>query len=46
MRWIIMLSDLLIPLIFAGIITYGLLQRINVLESFFRGAVKGIRIVW
>ncbi len=46
MRWIIMLSDLLIPLIFAGIITYGLLQKINVLESFFHGAVKGIRVVW
>ena len=45
MKVVTMLSDLMIPLIFVGIITYGLLQRINVLESFFRGAVKGVKVV-
>ena len=45
MKVVTMLSDLMIPLIFVGIITYGLLQHINVLESFFRGAVKGVKVV-
>ena len=45
-RWITLLSDLMIPLIFVGIITYGLLQRVNVLESFFQGVVKGAKVVW
>lgn len=46
MRFVTMVSDLMIPLIFAGIITYGLCQRVNVLESFFRGIIKGVKVVW
>ena len=46
MRFVTMVSDLMIPLIFAGIITYGLCQSVNVLESFFRGIIKGVKVVW
>ena len=46
MGWITLLSDLMIPMIFVGVITYGLLQKVNVLESFFRGVVKGVKVVW
>ncbi|MBQ7915812.1 MAG: spore maturation protein [Firmicutes bacterium] len=46
MKLVTMMSDLMIPLIFVGIITYGLLQRVNVLESFFKGALKGVKVVF
>lgn len=46
MKFVTMVSDLMIPLIFAGIITYGLCQKVNVLESFFRGVIKGVKVVW
>ena len=45
MRVINMISDLMIPLIFVGIITYGLVKRINVFESFLDGVMDGFQVV-
>lgn len=45
MRVINMISDLMIPLIFVGIITYGLVKRVNVFESFLEGVMDGFQVV-
>ena len=45
MRVINMISDLMIPLIFVGIITYGLAKRVNVFESFLEGVMDGFQVV-
>lgn len=45
MKFLLYLSDFLIPLILFYIVGYGLLQRHNIYEEFVRGAKDGLRTV-
>ena len=38
MSFLLYLSDLIVPLIILGIVTYGLSMRINVYDEFIKGA--------
>ncbi len=41
MRFLFILSDLMVPLIFVGIITYGYMRRVEVYDTFVEGAKEG-----
>jgi len=44
-RWVLLISDLLIPLVFFGIIMYGLLQKVDVFDTFVEGAGEGFKTI-
>lgn len=45
MKWILMISEFMIPLVMFGIIGYGCLNRVNVYDTFVEGAKEGFKIV-
>lgn len=45
MKIIMLLSELMIPLIFATIICYGILKKISVFDVFIEGAKDGFKVV-
>ena len=45
MRWLIVLSDLIIPLTFAFILMYGISRKIPVYDTFIEGAQDGFKTV-
>lgn len=45
MRFILYLSNCMIPLVIFYIVGYGILQRTNVYEDFIKGATKGFKTV-
>ena len=45
MRWMIVLSDLLIPLTFASILMYGISRQVPVYDTFIEGAKDGFKTV-
>ena len=45
MSFLLYLSDLIVPLMIFGIVTYGLTMRINVYDEFIKGAKKGFGTV-
>lgn len=45
MRFVLMISDFMIPLIFVLIIGYGLLNNVKVYDTFIVGAKEGFKIV-
>lgn len=45
MKWVLVFSSMMIPLVMISIIFYGLLKGVNVYESFIEGAKDGIRVV-
>ncbi len=45
MRLLLFLSDFMIPVVFIIIIVYGLLNHVNVYDTFIKGAKDGFRIV-
>jgi len=44
MSMILFISDLMIPLTIVAIVSYGLLKRSNVYDSFLEGAMEGMKI--
>ena len=45
MSFLLYLSDLIVPLMILGIVTYGICMRINVYDEFIKGAKKGVGTV-
>ena len=45
MRWVIYISQMLMPLTVFGIVLYGFLQNVNIYESFIDGAKEGLQTV-
>ena len=45
MRWLMILSDLMIPLTFAGILMYGISKKVPVYDTFIEGAKDGFTTV-
>lgn len=45
MRWMIFLSDLMIPLTFAAILMYGISKKVPVYDTFIEGAKDGFTTV-
>jgi len=45
MRWLAVLSDMMIPLTFAAILLYGMSKKIPVYDSFIDGAKDGFKTV-
>ena len=45
MSFLLYLSDMIVPLIILGIVTYGMSMRINVYDEFIKGAKKGFGTV-
>ncbi|MCL2570995.1 MAG: spore maturation protein [Defluviitaleaceae bacterium] len=45
MSWLLFLSDLIVPLTFAGILTYAFLHRTPVYDNFITGAKEGFSTV-
>ena len=45
MSFLLYLSDLIVPVMILGIVTYGLCMRINVYDEFIKGAKKGFGTV-
>ncbi|MFP4697639.1 MAG: spore maturation protein [Eubacteriales bacterium] len=45
MKFILVISDFMIPLVFVYIIGYALLSRVNVYDQFIKGAKDGFKIV-
>ncbi|MCL2420881.1 MAG: spore maturation protein [Defluviitaleaceae bacterium] len=45
MRWLMVLSDLMIPLTFAAILMYGISKKIPVYDTFIEGAKDGFTTV-
>lgn len=45
MSFLLFLSDAVIPILIFVIISYGLLTKCNIYDSFIRGAVRGLKIV-
>ena len=45
MKLLLYLSDLMVPLVIFGIVSYGLLMKVDVYETFIRGAKSGLRTV-
>lgn len=41
----IFISDLIIPIVFVGIIAYGLLNKVKIYDVFIEGATEGAKIV-
>lgn len=45
MKFLMSLSDFLIPAVMIAIVIYGLLKKVNVYESFIDGATEGLKVV-
>lgn len=45
MKFIMLISDLLIPLVFLVIVTYGLTKKVKVFDAFIEGAGEGFKLV-
>ena len=45
MQWILVISSIMIPLVMIGIVSYGLLQGVNVYDAFADGAKDGLVVV-
>lgn len=45
MKWFLIMSDLLIPMIILGILCYGILQQVAVYDVFVKGAKSGFLTV-
>lgn len=45
MQWVLLISSIMIPLVIIGIVSYGLLQGVNVYEAFADGAKDGLVVV-
>ena len=45
MKWCLIVSDLLIPMIILGILCYGILQQVAVYDVFVKGAKSGFLTV-
>ena len=45
MKFLLYLSDLMVPLVIFGIVSYGLLMKVDVYETFIQGAKSGLRTV-
>lgn len=45
MKFLLYLSDLMIPAVILGIVTYGVTMRVNVYDEFIKGAKKGFGTV-
>lgn len=45
MKFILYLSDMMIPAVILGIVTYGITMKVNVYDEFIRGAKKGFGTV-
>ena len=43
MRLMIILSDLMIPLVFVIIVSYGYMKRVNIYDAFVEGATDGMK---
>ena len=41
MKWFLIVSDLLIPMIILGILCYGILRQVAVYDVFVKGAKSG-----
>lgn len=44
MRWILVVSSIMIPLVIISIVSYGLLQGVNVYDAFAEGAKDGLKV--
>ena len=45
MHWVLFISSIMIPLVIIGIVSYGLVQGVNVYEAFADGAKDGLVVV-
>lgn len=45
MKFLMYVSDFLIPTVMISIIVYGLVKNVNVYESFIEGAAEGLKVV-
>lgn len=45
MKFLMYVSDFLVPTVMIAIVTYGLLKKVNVYESFIDGASEGLKVV-
>lgn len=45
MAFLLFLSDAVIPVLIFAVITYGLLTKCNIYDTFIRGALRGLKIV-
>ncbi|HQD50145.1 MAG TPA: spore maturation protein [Defluviitaleaceae bacterium] len=45
MKWILYISDFMIPLIVSGVIIYGLLKGINIFDVFIEGAKESVKVI-
>ena len=45
MKWFLIVSDLLIPMIILGILCYGILRQVAVYDVFVKGAKSGFLTV-
>jgi len=45
MQWMLVVSSIMIPLVIIGIVSYGLLQGVNVYDAFADGAKDGLVVV-
>ena len=46
MKLLLYLSDLMVPLVIFGIVSYGLLMKVDVYETFIRGGPKAACARW
>jgi len=46
MRFILVISDLIIPIIFITVITYGILKNVDIYDTFIEGAKEGLNTVF
>ncbi len=45
MKLLLYLTDFIVPMVLFGIVAYGIFQKVEVYDSFVRGAKKGLRTV-
>jgi len=45
LKWILYISDFMIPLIVTGVIIYGLLRKVNIFDVFIEGAKESVNII-
>lgn len=45
MQWVLFISSIMIPLVIIGIVSYGLVQGVNVYDAFADGAKDGLAVV-
>jgi len=45
LKWVLFISDLMIPLVFFSILLYGLLQGVRVFDVFVKGAGEGFETI-